>query len=148
MFCQDFSSIQASLDTVWVRLFADAPLIYCKVLAQLLCFYMWPLPEERYLIFGSGTWTSSHEKGKNTISSRSSTILFLESQGRIRRWNIGTEAGECVDAGEGWESGKGEKAEYGEKANNKYAIYAYTHGPVTGSGFLLVSVSVHEQSVN
>ena len=22
---------------------------------------------------------------------------------------------------------------------NKYAIYAYTHGPVTGSGFLLVS---------
>ena len=31
---------------------------------------------------------------------------------------------------------------------NKYAIYAYTHGPVTGSGFLLVSVSVHEQRVN
>ena len=31
---------------------------------------------------------------------------------------------------------------------NKYAIYAYTHGPVTGSGFLLVSYSVHEQSVN
>ena len=31
---------------------------------------------------------------------------------------------------------------------NKYAIYAYTHGPVTGSGFLLVSVSVHEQSIN
>ena len=31
---------------------------------------------------------------------------------------------------------------------NKYAIYAYTHGPVTGSGFLLVSISVHEQSVN
>ena len=31
---------------------------------------------------------------------------------------------------------------------NKYAIYAYAHGPVTGSGFLLVSYSVHEQSVN
>ena len=28
---------------------------------------------------------------------------------------------------------------------NKYAIYAYTHGPVTGSGFLLVSYSVQCQ---